>query len=232
MSSSASAKPASSERLLDLLGELKIERVFGNAARAHRAGHFEGVADIDDDAEIRTLASVRLRRSGARSSPRAGCRPAASSSAARTRERKSGVAQSGHHARIPSMTGRYIGLPADAWNLAFRASSHLCAARVLSYQNGRVSVGWVKYFMGKFVVGCVVLFVLALGFMVVTQAQDIAALFEAFRAEPLTQKLAWFVIVLIPLALIPAALWLATRSCGSVTPPARSSCGSAACGRA
>jgi chromosome segregation ATPase len=62
--------------------------------------------------------------------------------------------------------------------------------------------------MGKFVGGCVVLFVLALGFIVVTEAQDIAALFEAFRAEPLTHKLAWFVLVLIPLALIPAALWL------------------------
>jgi chromosome segregation ATPase len=63
--------------------------------------------------------------------------------------------------------------------------------------------------MGKFVLGCVALFVLALGYIVVTQAQDIAALFEAFRDEPLPHKLAWFVIVLIPLALIPAALWLA-----------------------
>lgn len=62
--------------------------------------------------------------------------------------------------------------------------------------------------MGKFVVGCAVLFVLALGYIVLSQAQDIAALVEAFRAEPLSHKLAWFVIVLIPLALIPAALWL------------------------
>jgi len=62
--------------------------------------------------------------------------------------------------------------------------------------------------MAKFVGGCVVLFVLAVGFIVVTQAQDMAALFEAFRAEPLTQKLAWFLIVLIPLALLPSALWL------------------------
>jgi chromosome segregation ATPase len=54
----------------------------------------------------------------------------------------------------------------------------------------------------------VVLFVLAIGFIVVSQAQDFAALFEAFRAEPLTQKLAWFLVVLIPLALIPSALWL------------------------
>jgi len=50
--------------------------------------------------------------------------------------------------------------------------------------------------------------VLAVGFVVVSHAQDFAALFEAFRGEPLTQKLAWFVIVLIPLALIPSAIWL------------------------
>jgi chromosome segregation ATPase len=62
--------------------------------------------------------------------------------------------------------------------------------------------------MAKFVGGVVVLFVFAVGFIVVTQAQDIAALFEAFRSEPLTQKLAWFVVVLVPLALIPSALWL------------------------
>ena len=62
--------------------------------------------------------------------------------------------------------------------------------------------------MSKFVGGCVVLFVLAVGYIFVTQAQDLAALFDAFRAEPLAQKLAWFVIVLIPLALIPTALWL------------------------
>jgi DNA repair exonuclease SbcCD ATPase subunit len=62
--------------------------------------------------------------------------------------------------------------------------------------------------MAKFVGSCVVLFVLAVGFIVVTQAQDFAALFEAFRGEPLTQKLAWFLVVLIPIALVPSALWL------------------------
>jgi hypothetical protein len=62
--------------------------------------------------------------------------------------------------------------------------------------------------MAKFIGIGVVVFVLAIGFIVLTQAQDIAALFEAFRSEPLAQKLAWFVAVLIPLALIPVALWL------------------------
>ncbi|HEY1982568.1 MAG TPA: hypothetical protein VGH13_21020 [Xanthobacteraceae bacterium] len=60
----------------------------------------------------------------------------------------------------------------------------------------------------RFVGACVGVFVLAVGFVVVSHAQDFAALFEAFRTEPLSQKLAWFVIVLIPLALIPSAIWL------------------------
>jgi chromosome segregation ATPase len=62
--------------------------------------------------------------------------------------------------------------------------------------------------MARFVGICVVLFVFAVGFIVLTQAQDLAALFDALRSEPLTQKFAWFLIVLIPIALIPSALWL------------------------
>lgn len=62
--------------------------------------------------------------------------------------------------------------------------------------------------MVKFVGICVVVLVLAAGFIVVSQADDIAALFAAFRAEPLTQKFAWFVIALAALALVFSALWL------------------------
>lgn len=62
--------------------------------------------------------------------------------------------------------------------------------------------------MAKFVVACSVVFVLAVAVVVMTQTQDIASLFEAFRAEPPTEKLAWFLIVLIPIALVPSALWL------------------------
>jgi predicted nucleic acid-binding Zn-ribbon protein len=62
--------------------------------------------------------------------------------------------------------------------------------------------------MGKFVGACVLVFVFALRFIVVAQGSDIGALLEAFRAEPPLHKLAWFVVVLVPLALIPAALWL------------------------
>jgi DNA repair exonuclease SbcCD ATPase subunit len=88
------------------------------------------------------------------------------------------------------------------------APGALVRSALLSYQTRRKSVGWVKRLMTKFVGICVVLFVFAVGFIVLTQAQDLAALFGALRAEPLTQKLAWFLIVLIPIALIPSALWL------------------------
>jgi chromosome segregation ATPase len=63
--------------------------------------------------------------------------------------------------------------------------------------------------MAKFVGIGVLLFIVPVGFIVVTQTQDLAALFEAFRAEPLAQRLAWFVAVLILFALIPAVLWQA-----------------------
>ena len=49
------------KRLVQVLAQLQIERVFGNATRAHRARHLHGVADIDDDPEIRTPASGRRR---------------------------------------------------------------------------------------------------------------------------------------------------------------------------
>ena len=62
--------------------------------------------------------------------------------------------------------------------------------------------------MVKFVGICVVVFVIAAGFIVLSQAGDIAALFEAFRAEPLAQKLAWLTAALAALALIPTSLWL------------------------
>ena len=85
---------------------------------------------------------------------------------------------------------------------------YLCMTRSCRTKRGRVP--WaVEQKMSKFVGGCVVIFVFAVGFIFITQTQDLAALFEAFRAEPLAQKFAWFLIVLVPLALIPSALWLA-----------------------
>ena len=88
------------------------------------------------------------------------------------------------------------------------AASGLVPRTLLAYQIRLFSVGWGRQLMTKFVGGCVIVFVLAVGFVVVSHAEDFAALFVAFRDEPLSQKLAWFVIVMVPLALIPSAIWL------------------------
>ena len=76
----------------------------------------------------------------------------------------------------------------------------------LSYQIRQVS--GEAFGMGKLVGICVVLFMLAVGVLIVSGGSDIAALFFALRAEPLLQKVAWAVIVLVPLVLLPAAVWL------------------------
>jgi hypothetical protein len=62
--------------------------------------------------------------------------------------------------------------------------------------------------MTKFVGICIVLFVLAVGFLIVSPGQDVGALLEAYGSQPLLHKLAWIVIVLLPLVLLPTALWL------------------------
>jgi chromosome segregation ATPase len=62
--------------------------------------------------------------------------------------------------------------------------------------------------MGKLVGICVVLFMLAVGVLIVTGGPDLAALFAALRAAPLLEKVAWTVIVLVPLVLLPSAVWL------------------------
>ena len=62
--------------------------------------------------------------------------------------------------------------------------------------------------MGKFVGVAVVLFVLAVGFVVLTQGPEIAALIGGFWSAPLLYKIAWAVIVLVPLVMLPAAVWL------------------------
>jgi chromosome segregation ATPase len=62
--------------------------------------------------------------------------------------------------------------------------------------------------MGKLVGICVVLFMLAIGVLIVTGGPDLAALLAALRAQPLLDKVAWAVIVLVPLVLLPSAVWL------------------------
>lgn len=65
--------------------------------------------------------------------------------------------------------------------------------------------------MGKFVGISVVLFVLAVAFVVVAQGPEMAALIGAFHSEPLIDKIAWAVVVLVPLLMLPFAVWLWDR---------------------
>jgi DNA repair exonuclease SbcCD ATPase subunit len=55
---------------------------------------------------------------------------------------------------------------------------------------------------------CGALFVLALGFLILADGRDAAAVLNAFWSRSPVSKLAWAVIVLVPLFLIPAAVWL------------------------
>lgn len=65
--------------------------------------------------------------------------------------------------------------------------------------------------MGRFVGVSVALFVLAVLFVGVTQGSVMAAIFSAFGALPWLQKIAWAVIVLVPLVMLPFAVWLWDR---------------------
>lgn len=65
--------------------------------------------------------------------------------------------------------------------------------------------------MGKFIGVSVVLFVLAVGFVVLAQGPEMGALIAAFRSEPLPYKIAWAVVVLVPLVMLLFAVWLWDR---------------------
>jgi chromosome segregation ATPase len=65
--------------------------------------------------------------------------------------------------------------------------------------------------MGRFVGVSMVLFVLAVGFVVLDQGPEMAALIGGLSSEPLIHKIAWLVVVLVPLAMVPFAVWLWDR---------------------
>lgn len=65
--------------------------------------------------------------------------------------------------------------------------------------------------MGKLVGVSVVLFMLAVLFVALTQGSQMAALIGAFLSEPPLYLIAWAVIVLVPLAMLPFAVWLWDR---------------------
>jgi chromosome segregation ATPase len=67
----------------------------------------------------------------------------------------------------------------------------------------------VTYFTVRNVAGvCGALFVLALGFLILAEGREAGAVINAFWSQSLLAKLAWLIIVLVPLVLVPAAVWL------------------------
>ncbi len=62
--------------------------------------------------------------------------------------------------------------------------------------------------MGKVVGIGVVFLALAVGFVLLTEKHEIAALFAAFRDQPVQAQIAWAVIVFVPFALLVCAVWL------------------------
>jgi chromosome segregation ATPase len=61
--------------------------------------------------------------------------------------------------------------------------------------------------MGRFVGVSVALFALAVAFVVLAQGSEMAGLVAGFRSEPLLHEIAWAVIVLVPLVMLPFAVW-------------------------
>ena len=65
------------------------------------------------------------------------------------------------------------------------------------------------YFSVRNIVGiCSALFVLAIGYLALGEGREAAALLDAFWSQPLLSKAAWAIVVLMPIVLVPAALWL------------------------
>jgi len=62
--------------------------------------------------------------------------------------------------------------------------------------------------MGQFVGICVVLVAAAVGFVLLTEGREAAALLEVYRSLPLQLQAAWLVIVLVPPALVICSGWL------------------------
>jgi len=67
----------------------------------------------------------------------------------------------------------------------------------------------VTYFSVRNVaVVCAALFVLALAFLILAEGREASLVLDAFASQTLLAKLAWIIVVLVPLVLVPAAVWL------------------------
>lgn len=62
--------------------------------------------------------------------------------------------------------------------------------------------------MGKVVGSFVALLALAVAIVLLTGAHEMAAWFQAFQSQPLLSKVAWTLIVLVPIALALSSIWL------------------------
>jgi chromosome segregation ATPase len=62
--------------------------------------------------------------------------------------------------------------------------------------------------MRNVVAVCGALFAAALVFLVLAEGREAGAVWDAFRSQSLIAKLAWAVLVLMPLVLVPSAVWL------------------------
>lgn len=80
----------------------------------------------------------------------------------------------------------------------------LCAALDCRTKQGE---RWV-FLMGKVVGTFVALLAVAVAIVLFTGAHQTAAWFQAYQSEPLPSKIAWTVIVLVPIALALSAIWL------------------------
>lgn len=55
---------------------------------------------------------------------------------------------------------------------------------------------------------CGAIFVLALAYLILAEGHAAGAVFGAFSEQSFPAKLAWLIVVVVPLVLIPAAVWL------------------------
>jgi chromosome segregation ATPase len=85
----------------------------------------------------------------------------------------------------------------------------LVPVALLSYQTRRAGYRGVTYFSVRNVVAVFgALFVLALAFLILADGREAGAVLDVFRSQSLLSKLAWVIIVLVPLIVVPSAVWL------------------------
>ena len=75
------------------------------------------------------------------------------------------------------------------------------------------------------------LFVLALAFLILAEGHEASVVVDAFASQTLLAKLAWIIVVIVPLVLVPAAVWLGKPWCGNARRRMHLKCASTVPGR-